>query len=190
MAFYHVYSLTDSPCVPDPKWRTSQAGIYLCESCGTPLQPVPLDVVLLEAPDDIPLNVVIGVGVGIVRKDVFQQLPEAIVGRHLLIGEVFDNGGGRYSDFLSFRGVERLLIRGGPGSAFRECDVCGTQLYHPVGKRYLLRSWGQERPLYQSQLDQLIVVDDLADVVRSLSLKKTRIEELPVKPRARDDLDL
>jgi len=128
------------------------------------------------------LNLVMGAGVPIARREVLFSLgPERVV-RDLYIGQVLKRNGTQIEDLVTFRGRRSLLVRGSENVSYRQCSECGNLLYFSmIGGRYLHGLPPQGVELFESQLWGLVFSDE---IVKSLDITRWECvthEVLPVR---------
>ena len=62
----------------------------------------------------------------------------------------------------------------------RKCEICGQSLYFPIGSQYLTRPLPENTPIAESQLNQIILDEELYLRIKQRKWKKLNIEKLPV----------
>jgi hypothetical protein len=175
---YHLKSSTMSPCSMDKGEYAKALETWLCQGCASPkIGSGAIDVVLRNSPQKIPLNFVSGIGVGIVSETLLNALGMEMVEPYLLLGTAKGPDRRPIEGFRTFRGKHRMIIRGDERSSYRKCEVCGRDIYFPMGKKYIV---GQipDTPIYQSQYNQLIVTEELYKRISGTKWKKVSIEKL------------
>jgi hypothetical protein len=160
---------------------------WACPGCNYPRPGQQAIDVIVEAPipSGGPLNFTYGYGVPIAKREFLQGLGPA-VSRDLFLGDVILDNGEKVTDWVTFRGRTRLIIRGTKHVSHRVCSACGRDIYFAMGNRYLFPTPRNGLSLFESDLFGLIVPDDYFG---QLSLQKWRgleIEKLRVASSPKD----
>lgn len=113
-AFYHVQSATMNPCALTKDAIARAQGSWLCPGCGAPKPGVAaVDTQVDSEPaNGSPLNFVNGTGVPLAKKSFLFRLGLDVLRRQLYLGKVIGASGTLLSDWVSFRGRQRVIIRG------------------------------------------------------------------------------
>jgi hypothetical protein len=184
---YELGSSTMDPCSITHAAYDAARATWLCSGCATPKPGIgAIDVHLQQPPKNIAMNSVYGVSIGIIRRDFLNNFPEEAVAKDLFLGNVFDAQGREVPGFATFRGHIRLVIRGDARSSYRRCDVCGRHVYSPMGKYYILSGAPGDAVIYESQIQGLIVREDIAERVKQKQWKELGVRKLPVVETAQD----
>ena len=134
--FFHIYSASDSPCALHGNDEMVPA--WLCAGCGWPRPGASsIDVTLRMRPDQAPLNFVAGTRLSIASRAFLHALGSELVQRDLYVGRVFASNGQELSEWATFHGKCRLIVRGSDHVACRQCSDCGQYAYFAMGKKYL-----------------------------------------------------
>ena len=190
MNYYHLHSLSPNPADPLASWYEKAKRTWLCLGCCSPRPGIrKIDIYVDSKPDNVPLNFVAGVGVGYAKKEFLDVIGKKEVNDYLYLGKVFDSSGNDIKEFSSFQGKEMMFIRGNKKSTFRVCDECGRLLYFSMGSPYLIAGQVTKLPLYESQLNQLIVNEELYKRVVSRKWAKLGIEKLQILDNPRDGME-
>lgn len=190
MKLFHIHTLYDGPQNVHPQWLTGVLGKEICPECYSPMQGTGvLDIPIEGRLEDVPLNVAIPIALGLIRLDLLSALGEDEFREYFFVGNVVDSDGKVIEDFFTFAGKSQLIIRGGQNSSHRKCGSCGRQLYHPIGKRYVMNSSLDGRPFYESQLNQIIASEDAASRVMGEAWDFLKITPLSVLDKAQDVRD-
>ena len=185
---YELRTLTMDPCCPTKEFRNAAPGTWLCPGCRSAKSGLgAIDVYLQAMPKKIVLNFVWGMSIGIIRRDFIEVLGEEDVAKNLMLGRVLDPFGREISDFATFRGRFRVVIRGDQRSRYRQCDICGRHIYSPMGKSYILSGIPAGFSIYESGLSDLIVNEEIVERVRQRKWRELAILKLPVLDAPRDD---
>lgn len=154
---------------------------HTCPRCRawTPDLPLrPVDIELEWRPDDVPLNFVAALMLGVVRQDLLSALGKHTDG-NLLVGKVKVKGSGVLHEFATFRGCHPLRIRGDHRSTRDACDECGrfkSFAYHD--QEYVLTRDLDGRTVYQANGSRLVIVERLRPLFEPVS----RWEKLTIEP--------
>ncbi len=179
-----------SSCEADHEWAEKFRSECKCPGCGARKREClerPIDVRLNQKPDISALNTVMPVSVSIVRTD-FLNLFADEAPRWFLIGRVLDATGCPVEGFASYVGRKRLIIRGGPESTRRTCDVCGRFVYCPLGSWYVMRSSLTGQPLYEGEVANLVLTEEMRMRIDRKRWKGIYVCELPVRDEPLDGI--
>jgi hypothetical protein len=159
ISFYHVYSGTLNPCSVDKESYKKAQHSWLCSQCLSPRESwETVDFEIQEsAPDDPPLNFVNGCGLGVVRRDFLEELGLQVVQRDLYLGNLRGPNGALIENWMTFRGKQRVIIRGSTNVSFRRCTECSRIVYFAMGKRYLFPSPSENADIFGSDLYGLVL---------------------------------
>ena len=187
---FHLRSRTMHPCYETKQAHAEAMQTTLCPGCAHPRPDVTaIDVRLQErAPRDKPLNLMFGSAVGLVHRALLELIGQEIVRRDLYLGRVFGNGGNEVSDWVTFRGRFGLVVRGTRDAGFRTCSICGRNLYHATGKRYLFPSPPEDATIFESDLSGLIVPVEVYERVTTRKWARIGVDKLPVLEHPVDGL--
>ncbi len=191
MNYFHIHTLHDGPQNVSQGWLERALGTEVCSKCYSTLDTASgLDIQIAGNVEDVPLNIAMPVAVGMIRLDLLSAMDEEEFRKNFILGSVLDSSGDVIDDFFTFRGNAQIIIRGGADSSHRICDSCGRQLYHPIGKRYILESSLDGRPLYESQLNQIVANEVAANRLLGDPWDRLRIARLAVAAKPKDKLEL
>lgn len=137
---------------------------WLCPGCSYPkIGQTAIDVTLqTPGPQHGPLSLVYGFGIPLATRKFLESFDDAVVD-DLYLGRVFLDNGKQLSDWVTFRGKSRLIIRGTKNVSYRVCRECKRNVYFAMGCRYLFPSPPSERKLFESDLSGLIVSQEMFD---------------------------
>jgi hypothetical protein len=187
--FLHLQSTTMDPCSLTNADYAEARNTWLCTGCGVPKPGVhEVDVFLEEAPGDKPLNIVNGCGLPIAYKPFLDEFPSDTVRRDLYLGQVYGPGRRLLTDWVTFRGRRRLIIRGSKNVGHRKCSECGRDVYFATGARYLYPEPPSDAALFESDCFGLILAQDLVPHGELGKWSKLRIDRLPVLQSPKDAL--
>lgn len=185
---WHLISDSKDPCEPDLDWYENALKHWICPECRTIRTASPLvDVVLNDRPDNASLNFVSVTGLGVISSAFLREMEESTFRQHFELGTLIGPDGSVIEDHFSFRG-KLVFIRGNTNSSFRRCPNCDRFLYHPSGRRYVLRGDVLDDYWYESQLHQLLIPEGKYQTIKSV-LRKTWQHKIPVQTQPRDGLD-
>lgn len=189
-AFYHVQSATMDPCALAKDALAPAQDSWLCSGCGAPKPGVAaIDVQLDSDPvSGSPLNFVNGTSVPLARKSLLFRLGLDVLRRELHLGKVIGLQGKTLDDWATFRGRQRVIVRGSKNVSHRICDVCGRHVYFAMGKRYLYPAPPSDATVMESDLFGLVLS---AELFRKLAVDEWQgiaVDELPVLTKPLDSL--
>ncbi len=161
---------------------------WLCTGCCVPKPGIQaVDVYLQETPRDKPLNFVNGCGVNVVFTEFLEKLPQDAVQSDLYLGNVFGPNGKQLTDWRTFRGRRRIIVRGSKKAGHRQCVNCGRDVYFAMGQRFLYPEPPKDVTLIESDLGLVLPQEIFAKSVIG-RWPKLRIDMLPVLDMPRDGL--
>lgn len=188
--FYHVQSATMDPCALAKDALARAQGAWLCPGCGAPKPGVgAVDVQLDHNPaSGSPLNFVHGTGVPLARKSLLFRLGLDVVQRQMYLGNVLDARGRTLDDWVSFRGGQRIIVRGSKSVSHRNCAVCGRHIYFAMGKRYLYPAPPSDLTVMESDLFGLVLSEKLFSKLAFDEWAGLTVDMLPVLAKPLDSL--
>lgn len=179
--YHEITSLSRTPGYPLREWYEEAKKEWICPSCFSVTKPFePIDVHLAHPPENCSLNFILGVGVGYAQRSFLAQIGIGEGEENFLTGKVFDCLGLEITNLATFRSNKILFIRGDERSPSRFCDLCDSFLYHPMGKRHLYSKDVVENHVYESQLHQFIISNELLESVDKSNWTKIGRYKLPV----------
>lgn len=194
--FHHLYSQSMRPLEMIDEYYQQVLQSWLCSSCKSPRPGTEAVDVIVEnqgTRSRTALNIVMGAGVAIAKREVLFSLGVERVLRDLYIGQVLRRTGTPVEDLVTFRGKKSLFVRGRKNASFRQCSECGNLLYFsPIGDRYLHGAPPREHDVFESQLWGLIFSDDIAKGLDLKCWERVTHEVLPIRDTPLDafgDLD-
>ncbi len=171
-----------NPCFGTKHWVADALRTWLCPGCH---EPKPgrdaLDALLQDrSPRDKPLNLVYGCGLGLIHRELLDLLGDDVVKRDLYLGRVIGSGDKQVKDWATFRGRERLIVRGIIDPELRVCEQCKRNVYFARGKHYLFPAPVSDDTVFQSDYWGLIVPPEIHARVPAKKWRRLGIEKLPV----------
>jgi hypothetical protein len=188
--YYHIYTASPDPCSINESSLAEAEKTWLCRG-GNGVKPsvTTVDVNIQEnTPGKDPLNIVSGTGVAIARRDFLGEVGEAEVRNHFWLGRVLLPGRKEASDWTTYRGRKRLIIRGSKNVAHRYCPECGQFLYYAAGPRYLCPTPPSDVNIFESDLQGLVLTKEVFVRLALRKWTKLFIEKVPVPTQPRDGL--
>jgi rubredoxin len=186
--FYYLCTKSMSPYFLTREKYQEATQSWLCLGCKTPKPGVKsVDVTLqgFRFPKT-PLNFVFGVSIGIIRRELLDELGHKVVERELHIGRVFNEGGDEVVELATFRGQHVLIVRGVDMARYRVCPDCGRHIYFAKPKWYLYPSPLPDVDVFESHSNQLVLSEDAFNRLtpdkwkRRLTIAKLKILEAPL----------
>lgn len=170
-----------NPVCLAPHFYEEARKTWLCKGCSLPVPDTKnVNVVVEEQPENIPLNIISGAGLGIIRVDLIAMIGLSVFEEFMYLGKIFYEDGTLIENYMTFCGKHKAFIRGEESSSFRKCEICGQSLYFPIGSQYLTRPLPENTPIAESQLNQIILDEELYLRIKQRKWKKLNIEKLPV----------
>ncbi|MBI4661415.1 MAG: hypothetical protein HY735_21540 [Verrucomicrobia bacterium] len=163
---------------------------WLCRGCVSPKPGTPeVDATIQELePDNTPINIVNGCGLGIARKEFLFALGEDVIRRYLFLGRVFRQDGAELENWVTFHGKHEIIVRGSKHVSFRKCPECGKRLYFAMGKRYLYPEPPKGIEMFDSGCGGLVVTERLVVRITLNKWRKLACIKLPVFSAPKDGL--
>lgn len=189
------YSL--EPTTADSPWLTREAydlaaKSWLCTSCTTiKLPPIALDVELRRGRIEKPLSFVTGTRLGLVHDELLNCFARQTVERDLLLGKVLGPHGKELSGWHTYRGKQRILVRGGENPSVRVCDQCGDLVYDSVyktGQFYLSPFPPIGVDIFEGDFVTMVVSEMVFHGIDGKKWKRMHCEKLSVKNKPDDGL--
>lgn len=180
-----------SPCSISEEEQARLSLRTNCRECRTARAGTgSIDLQLKDSePIDKPMNFIAGTLLSLIYKPFLFQLDEQLISKHLAIGRVFAANGSEYTDWVTFCGHHRVIVRGTHNPSCRQCEACGRVFYSATGKHYLYPAPSSEVDLFESDLGGLVLKPETASKLSLLSWKRQLIiEELPVLDAPKDGL--
>lgn len=137
--FFKISSTTMNPCTMVKSAYLQARQTWLCNGCAFPKPNTEVvDVTIQEEePDNTPLNMISGCGVGIAWKEFLFAFGEELVRQHLYLGQVFGPSGSPMENWTTFVGRHKIIVRGSKNVTVRRCSECGRNIYFGMGQSYL-----------------------------------------------------
>lgn len=117
--------------LPSYKDKLIDDGV-LCPACHQPQRfDQGVDVISMSSRlSKVDLNIVFGLGIGIISDKLISALTPAICNECLLLGKLFGADGRRIDGFSTFISSLQILARGRRAASGRTCQACNRQLYY------------------------------------------------------------
>jgi hypothetical protein len=131
-SFLHIAPTTMSPCSlaeKSPDW--------MCLDCRAPHPWVERVDIRIHGSSPGRSSLTFADGIPIAHKDELLRLGTDEVAKSLFLGEVRAEDGRVLSDWLTWRGIYKVIVRGDKHAGHRSCKVCGRDIYFAMGKQYL-----------------------------------------------------
>ena len=182
--FHHLYSQSMHPLEMVEEHYQQALQTWMCPACKSPRPGTGAIDVTVENQglrSRTALNLVMGPGVAIARREVLFTLGVERVSRDLHVGKVLRRSGTPVEDLVTFRGKRSLLVRGRNHVSYRRCSECGRLIYFSmIGDRYLHGLPPRGSEIFGSQLWGLIFSDDIAKGLDLRRWERVTHEVLPV----------
>ena len=160
--FYHIYSATMDGCDLTKEADADARRSWLCTGCNSPKPGVgAIDVRISALPGKEPLNAVVGWGVPMASKAFLDAIESDLVQRELYLGRVYGPDGTERTEWATFRGKHRLIVRGIKHAGVRRCNECGRDVYFAMDKKYLYPSPPPGVSLFESHMCGLVLTEDV-----------------------------
>jgi hypothetical protein len=187
--YFHLHTSTMNPCSMSNDAAEAAKRDWLCLGCNFPKPGRASIDVTLQSPEprDAPLNFVYGFGIPIAKRAFLECFGDSVF-RDLHVGRVFLEGGGKLSDWVTFRGKAPLIVRGTRNISYRVRVECGRNVYFAMGSRYLFPTPPNDHDLFESDLSGLIVSESMFDRIALNSWPKLIFDKLPVLDSPKDAL--
>lgn len=162
---------------------------WLCSGCAYPRPEFKeIDVTIQDATPKGALTFVNGCGVPIAQKAFLFSLGAENIRRDFHIGRVYGRNNDLLPDWLTYRGRNRLIVRGSTNVSFRKCSECGRSVYFAMGGRYLCPEPDNGDRLYESDLLGLIVPEHFRACLESMEWPGISCDKLSVLEKPKDGL--
>ncbi len=190
--FHHLYSRSMHPLeMVDAQYKEALR-TWLCPACKSPRPgtgPINVTVEDQGTRNRATLNLVMGSGVPVARRDVLLSLGAERVFRDLYIGQVVKRNGTPVESLVTYRGRRSLLVRGSKNVSYRQCPECANPLYFSmIGERYLHGQPPRGADLFESQLWGLIFSNEIAKDLDLTKWEQVTHEIVPVRDIPADHL--
>ncbi len=181
-AFFKLSSTTMNPCTMVKPVYEQARKTWLCTGCGYPKSDTKeVDATIQEGkPDNTPLNMISGCGVGIAQKDFLFSIGEDFVRQHLYLGRVFASDKRPLESWVTFVGRHRIIVRGAKNAGVRRCAECGRNVYFAMGQLYLYPEPPPGIAIFDAGNGGLVVSEALIERVNLNAWRKLDCTELPV----------
>ena len=181
-----------NPCSLSKANADEASNDWLCLGCNRP-KPLTTSInVTLEnpGPENGPLNFVYGFGIPLAKSSFLALFDNHIVKRDLFLGEVRVEGRGGIHEWVTVRGKESLIIRGGKNVACRSCSVCGRSVYFAMGSSYLFPEPNKRRDIFESDLFGLVISRSLFERTDFGKWRGLAVDKLSVLQQPRDGMGI
>lgn len=187
--YIHFQPKTMNPCSLQ-KWAYAEAtSTWLCTGCSYPKPGMNhVDVFVQEDEPEGVLNGVSACGVPLARLSFLLAFGEERVERDLILGQVFGPNRSRLTDWVTFRGKRRLIVRGSRHVSHRVCPDCGRNVYFAMGSRYLYPAPPTGVEIFESDLFGLILPQSAVTGLDVGEIRGVTCERLNVLQEPRDHL--
>lgn len=188
--YYHIQSSTLDPCALAKDALVQAQESWLCSGCGAPKPgATAVDVRLDSDPTGAaPLNFVNGTSVPLAKKSFLFRLGLDVLRKRLYLGKVIGSRGNTLDGWVTFRGQQRVIVRGAKNVSHRICDTCGRHVYFAMGKRYLYPAPPSDATLMESDLFGLVLSEELFEKLAVDEWEGLSVDELPVLSKPLDSL--
>lgn len=160
--FYHIYSATMEGCSLTKEADAEARRSWLCAGCRSPKPGVgAIGVQIRSSPGKEPLNAVVGWGVPIISKSLLDVLGNELVQRSLYLGHVYGPDGKELAEWATFRGKNRLIVRGSKHAGVRRCEECGRDVYFAMDKKCLYPAPPPGVELFESDMCGLVLSEEV-----------------------------
>ncbi|WP_147450683.1 hypothetical protein [Rhodophyticola porphyridii] len=170
---------------------------WMCRTCRLPRPDVTsIDFQIDSRSPELPyMDADIYMEVAFARRDFLERMGQDVIREYLYLGELRNCDGDLLEDWVTFRGKNRILLRGRKRvhkgktvTGYRCCDTCGAIMYHGEAPHYLCPAPPAGVRILEGGAGTLVVTRDLFE---KLSPKKSRdldFYQLPVLEEPLDDL--
>ena len=180
-----------SPCSTGVQERTRLVAHWVCKACNGPRLGCGAVDVHLQQRSGLhkPLTFVSGGFPGLISHDLLECLDSSIVSRDLCLGTVFGPNNEPLTEWSTFHGRYRLIIRGTQNAGHRICEECHRDLYFATGTRYLFPTPPHDAEIFESDLSGLVLSPALYDRIDFRKWrKKIHVDKLYVVNKPLDGL--
>jgi len=190
--YYHLHARGMNASNQTPEAHARAMETVLCAGC---LQPRPgvttIDVWIQgRSPTRKPLDSIWGCGVGLMHTSLLEIIGDDLATRDLYLGKVTNCSGKLVTDWVTFRGRRRIIIRGIKEAGYRSCTLCGRNHYYAAGKRYLYPAPPSDATIYGSDLNGLVVPPEVYERVMTKKWRQLGVDRLPVVDDPPDGLGI
>lgn len=177
-----------SPCFLTEDQYKEVPPPWLCMECKTPRRGVTAVDVKIQGRrfSTTPLNIVFGASVGIIRRELLEELDPGMVERDLYIGRVFNEIGAEVAELATFRGRHVVIVRGVGMARYGVCNQCGRVLYFAKPKWYLYPGPLPDVDVFESHTNQLVLSENAYNHLtpekwkKRITIAKLKVLEKPV----------
>ncbi len=154
--FFHLVPTARDNAELDPGVVRALRQKEACASCGNYPAAHVLDGFELVYMSGVDMQCVSGMDAWVVSERFFDQIRRIANAADLSFASVLVPKG-MNGKFVLLSAAKQIVIRGDATSTFRQCDVCGRNLYYPFGKHCLFGLPDPRASLYRSQLATLVL---------------------------------
>jgi len=191
MKYYNLQSkATAALALNLDQYEEVKRNYSLCDLCLRIDDVYPIyDLFLQSKPYKMPLNVIGGgMPYGIIEEqflDLLLDNQEDMV--HL--GKLFDSKGKEILGYKSFYLPHRIVIRGQSHSTFQKCEGCNRDLYHPLGKKYIVKPVPRTVKFFHQAFNEIVLDEPTYNSKIKGRSYKIYVDSLPLLDHAVDEHD-
>ena len=192
-AYVHLQPATMSPCDITKSCYERARETWLCTGCCVPrpeFQAIDVEIESAEELNGHVLTFVNGCGLGLVHRELLEWLPSCAVSTDLWLGNVCDSEGRTVEEWNTFRGRNRLIVRGSRNVSYRRCGECGRHVYFAMGKRYVFPAPDERVFLFESDLCGIIIPKSVFQQLLAKTWPLVTVETLAVASEPKDSLGM
>lgn len=161
---------------------------WLCSGCNRPIPDTgPVNVQIQEKKLKGSLSFIQGVGLGMALKSFLGSFGEERVSRDLRVGTV-KGPLGEVSDWATFTGRRRIIVRATENVSHRKCTQCGRDVYFGMGKKYIFPEPEPDAELFDTGWGGILVPSALGSQLRLEEYSDIFTESLGVSNEPVDGL--
>jgi len=190
--YYHVGSRTMNPCNMLKEVYAEARRTWLCQDCGSPRagSSLPTEIPIQNnRVNDPPLNIIDG-AVGVIHRDLLNQIGEENVNRYLIVGNLVGSRGRLIHDWVTFRGRYQVIVRGTKEASWRRCSECLRVLYFSLDPTYLYPMPPADIDIFESDSWGLVMRPHIFERLNLSRWKKKTIDALNVPEAPPDGLGI
>ena len=189
----YLSSSTMNPCSLRHEWVWGERPAWMCTECGE-VRPGTegVDLYIQEkTPEDTPLNMVNGCGVGVIQTEFLELLFAELEGNledTIKVGQVFGPDDHAISGWRTFHGDPRVIVSGETGAGLRVCQECKRCHYFAQGTQYLCPAPLESKHVYYAGLGTLVTSERVRNQILKRDWRMLEIERLPILGEPLDGL--
>ena len=172
--YIFISSGTMDPCFLTKELYSIADKTWLCTGCNYPKRDVKgIDITIQgKMIENRPLNVVMGAGIPVAKKEFLFSFGEDIIERDLYLGKIFNEDGMLMEEWVTFRGKRKLIVRGVIEAGYRTCKKCNRNCYFAMDKKYLYPEPPQDTFLFENSLFGLVFPEALYEKIKIVRKEK------------------